>query len=154
MPDKFLWVEKYAPQTIDECILPTKLKEEFSQMSTLSNMLFVGEAGTGKTTVAKVLWDSLNIDVLFLNASLERSIDDVGCKSINSLTPQMENNSRILLSRGYLKYFQKKRFPLRKRTYLLWFLLLTCLTLLGETVFITSKESLPVAASTPHLSVK
>ena len=77
MPDKFLWVEKYAPQTIDECILPTKLKEEFSQMSTLSNMLFVGEAGTGKTTVAKVLCDSLNIDVLFLNASLERSIDDV-----------------------------------------------------------------------------
>ena len=77
MSEKFLWVEKYAPQTIDDCILPSKLKEEFSSMETIPNMLFIGDAGVGKTTVATVLCETLNIDVCFLNASLERSIDDV-----------------------------------------------------------------------------
>ena len=77
MSEKFLWVEKYAPQTIDDCILPSKLKEEFSSMKTIPNMLFIGDAGVGKTTVASVLCQTLNIDVCFLNASLERSIDDV-----------------------------------------------------------------------------
>ena len=77
MSEDFLWVDKHKPRTIDDCILPDKLKEEFSNMETLSNMLFIGDAGVGKTTVANVLCDTLNIDVCFLNASLERSIDDV-----------------------------------------------------------------------------
>ena len=77
MPDKFLWVEKYAPQTIEECVLPSKLKEEFSSMETLPNMLFIGNAGVGKTTVATVLCKTLNTDMLFMNASLENGIDDV-----------------------------------------------------------------------------
>ena len=77
MPDKFLWVEKYSPQTIDDCILPAKLKEEFSNLSEIPNMLLIGDAGVGKTTVAKVLCDTLNIDWLMMNASTERGIDDV-----------------------------------------------------------------------------
>ena len=77
MSEKFLWVEKYAPTTIDECVLPSKLKEEFSQMNDIPNMLFIGEAGVGKTTVARVLCEINNVDYIFLNASLERSIDDV-----------------------------------------------------------------------------
>jgi DNA polymerase III delta prime subunit len=77
MNDKFLWVEKYAPTTIDECVLPTKLKEEFSQMTTIPNMLFIGNAGVGKTTVASVLCKTLNTDMMFMNASLENGIDDV-----------------------------------------------------------------------------
>ena len=77
MTEQFLWVDKYKPRTIDDCILPPKLKQEFSSMKTLGNMLFIGDAGVGKTTVANVLCDTLNIDVCFLNASLERSIDDV-----------------------------------------------------------------------------
>ena len=64
MNDKFLWVEKYAPTTIDECVLPTKLKEEFSQMTTIPNMLFIGNAGVGKTTVASVLLRSLSEHLL------------------------------------------------------------------------------------------
>ena len=77
MSEDFLWVDKHKPRTIDDCILPDKLKEEFSGMETLTNMLFIGDAGVGKTTVARVLCDINNVDMCFLNASLERSIDDV-----------------------------------------------------------------------------
>ena len=77
MNDKFLWVERYAPTSIDDCILPTKLKEEFANLTEIPNMLFIGDAGVGKTTVARVLCDTLNIDYMFLNASTERGIDDV-----------------------------------------------------------------------------
>ena len=77
MNDKFLWVEKYAPQTIDDCVLPDKLKEEFSSMETIPNMLFIGNAGVGKTTVARVLCNINNVDYMFMNASLENGIDDV-----------------------------------------------------------------------------
>ena len=77
MTDKFLWVEKHSPQTIEDCVLPTKLKEEFSSMETIPNMLFIGNAGVGKTTVASVLCKTLNTDMMFMNASLENGIDDV-----------------------------------------------------------------------------
>ena len=77
MNDKFLWVEKYAPQTIDDCVLPDKLKEEFSSMEIIPNMLFIGNAGVGKTTVARVLCNINNVDYMFMNASLENGIDDV-----------------------------------------------------------------------------
>ena len=77
MVDKFLWVERYAPQTIDECILPSKLKEEFLNMKTIPNALFIGDAGVGKTTVAKVLCDTLGVDMMMMNASTERGIDEV-----------------------------------------------------------------------------
>ena len=77
MSDKFLWVERYAPQTIEDCVLPSKLKEEFTGMKQIPNALFIGAAGVGKTTVAKVLCDINKVDMCFLNASLERSIDDV-----------------------------------------------------------------------------
>ncbi len=77
---KYLWVEEYAPKTIEDCILPTELKEQFQTMvesGQLSNMLFNGDAGVGKTTVAKVLCNMLNVDMMFMNASSERGIDEV-----------------------------------------------------------------------------
>jgi len=54
----FLWVEKYRPQTISDCILPDTLKATFQKIvdsGELPNMLFTGTAGLGKTTVAKAL---------------------------------------------------------------------------------------------------
>jgi len=80
MSDKFLWVEKYAPTTIDDCVLPDDLKTQFQAIAEIPNALFIGDAGVGKTTVAKVLCETLNVDMLFMNASTERGIDDVRIK--------------------------------------------------------------------------
>ena len=55
MKEEFLFVEKYRPQTINDCVLPKDLKETFQKIvekGELPNMMFTGSAGVGKTTVA------------------------------------------------------------------------------------------------------
>ena len=74
----FLWVEKYRPQKIDDCILPSTLKETFQQIvetGEIPNMLFTGTAGLGKTTVAKALCNELDLDWILINGSEEGNID-------------------------------------------------------------------------------
>ena len=77
--DQFLWVEKYRPQTIDECVLPDNLKKTFKEyisQGQLPNFLFSGTAGVGKTTVAKALCNEIGAEYLLINGSDEgRSID-------------------------------------------------------------------------------
>jgi len=78
MSNDFLWVEKYRPRTIDECILPAELKNTFSKIvetGELPNMLFTGSAGLGKTTVAKALCNELDLDWILINGSEEGNID-------------------------------------------------------------------------------
>jgi DNA polymerase III delta prime subunit len=79
MSDQYLWVEKYRPATIDECILPEGLKKTFKEYiatGELPTFLFSGTAGVGKTTVARALCNEVGADVLFINGSDEgRSID-------------------------------------------------------------------------------
>ena len=75
---EFLWVEKYRPKTIDECILPSQIKKEFSEIlkqRELQNMMFTGTAGVGKTTVAKALCNQLQLDYIVINGSEESGID-------------------------------------------------------------------------------
>ena len=74
---KHLWVEEYAPKTIEECILPETLKGEFLKLKELPCMLLVGDPGVGKTTVAKVLCETHEVDMMFMNASMENGIDEV-----------------------------------------------------------------------------
>ena len=74
---KHLWVESYAPQTIEDCILPETLKGEFLKLQDLPNMLLIGAPGVGKTTVAKVLCHTHEVDMMFMNASMENGIDEV-----------------------------------------------------------------------------
>ena len=72
MSNEFLWVEKYRPQTISDCILPKSIDSVFSEiLSTgqLPNMLFSGTAGVGKTTVAKALCNELELDYIIINGS-------------------------------------------------------------------------------------
>ena len=74
----FLWVEKYRPKKLQDCILPSSLKETFQevlQTGELPNMLFTGTAGLGKTTVAKALCQELNLDWILINGSEEGNID-------------------------------------------------------------------------------
>lgn len=79
----FLWVEKYRPQTISDCILPDTLKATFESIvngGELPNMLFTGTAGLGKTTVAKALCNELNLDWIIINASESGNIDTLRTK--------------------------------------------------------------------------
>jgi len=77
--EQFLWVEKYRPQTIDDCVLPESLKKTFKQFvaqGELPSFLFTGTAGVGKTTVAKALCNEVGADYIMINGSDEgRSID-------------------------------------------------------------------------------
>ena len=75
----FLWVEKYRPQKIDECVLPEALKKTFKDYIAQGNLptfLFSGTAGVGKTTVAKALCAEVGAEYIMINGSEEgRSID-------------------------------------------------------------------------------
>ena len=79
--DEFLWVEKYRPKTIKECILPTNIKKTFKDFldkGEVPNLLLAGPAGCGKTTVAKALCNELGVDVYVINGSDEgRFLDTV-----------------------------------------------------------------------------
>ena len=77
----FIWVEKYRPQTIEECILPENIKKtfrEFLNKGEIPNMLLSGPPGVGKTTVAKALCNELGVDFYVINGSDEgRFLDTV-----------------------------------------------------------------------------
>lgn len=78
MSNQYLWVEKYRPQKIDDCILPDSMKKtfrEFINSGELPNFLFCGGAGVGKTTVAKALCNEIGAEYLFINGSEESGID-------------------------------------------------------------------------------
>jgi len=76
--EMFLWVEKYRPQKIDDCVLPEALKKTFKEYISkgeLPNFLLCGTAGTGKTTVAKALCNEIGAEYMFINGSEESGID-------------------------------------------------------------------------------
>ena len=77
----FLWVEKYRPQTIEDCILPDSAKQmfqEFLNKKEIPNLLLSGPPGIGKTTVAKALCHELGVDYYVINGSDEgRFLDTV-----------------------------------------------------------------------------
>ena len=77
----FIWVEKYRPQTIEDCILPQNIKKtfkEFLNKGEIPNMLLAGPPGIGKTTVAKALCNELGVDFYVINGSDEgRFLDTV-----------------------------------------------------------------------------
>src|SRR6056300_1482297 len=75
---EFLWVEKYRPKKVQDCILSTDLKRVFENIlrkGELQNMMFTGTAGTGKTTVARALCNELDLDYIIINGSEESGID-------------------------------------------------------------------------------
>jgi DNA polymerase III delta prime subunit len=77
----FIWVEKYRPKTIEECILPENIKKtfrDFLNTGEIPNMLLAGPPGVGKTTVAKALCNELGVDYYVINGSDEgRFLDTV-----------------------------------------------------------------------------
>ena len=79
--DEFVWVEKYRPKTIEECILPDNIKKTFKDFllkGEIPNLLLSGPPGCGKTTVAKALCQELGADYYVINGSDEgRFLDTV-----------------------------------------------------------------------------
>lgn len=101
--DNFLWVEKYRPRKIDDCILPDSLKETFKKFlaqGEIPNLLLSGTAGTGKTTVARALCEELGCDYIILNGSDEgRSIDTVrnNIKNFASTVSLSESGPKVVI---------------------------------------------------------
>ena len=99
MKDDFLWVEKYRPQTIEDCILSSDIKNTFQSFvnnGEIPNLLLCGTAGIGKTTVAKSLCKELGVDCYVINGSDEgRFLDTVrnSAKSFAS-TVSLTSSSR------------------------------------------------------------
>ena len=101
----FIWVEKYRPKTIDECILPKGIKktfQDFVNRGEIPNMLLSGPPGIGKTTVAKALCHQLGADFYVINGSDEgRFLDTVRTNAKNfastvSLTSESKHKVIII----------------------------------------------------------
>lgn len=76
--DQFLWVEKYRPSSIQDCILPEHLKRTFKDFvdnKEVPNLLLSGTGGVGKTTVARALLEELGCDYIIINGSLNGDLD-------------------------------------------------------------------------------
>ncbi len=80
MSNDFLWVEKYRPTKISECILEessSKIFDGFIKNKEIPHLMLAGSAGIGKTTIAKILCKEIESDFIMINASDERGIDTI-----------------------------------------------------------------------------
>jgi len=107
----FLWVEKYRPRKIQDCILSEDLKNtflEFVKKKEIPNLLLSGTAGTGKTTVARALCEEIGVDYIIINGSDEgRQIDTLRNKIKNfastiSLTKEANHKVVIIDEADYM----------------------------------------------------
>jgi len=76
--EQFLFTERFRPKTVDECILPERLKIEFNkyvEQGSIPNLLMTGSSGVGKTTVAQAMIRQIGTDLLFINCSSEGNLD-------------------------------------------------------------------------------
>jgi DNA polymerase III delta prime subunit len=84
--EHLLWTEKYRPRTVEECILPERLKAVFQQyvnQKEMPNLLLAGGAGVGKTTIAKAMCNEIGCDYMVINGSDENGVDTIRVKIKN-----------------------------------------------------------------------
>ncbi len=96
-----LFVEKYRPKTIEDCILPSDLKNTFLEMvksGVAQNILLSGSAGTGKTSVARALCNDLNAEHILINCSEDRNIDTLRVKIRDfASTVSLNGNQKVVI---------------------------------------------------------
>ena len=84
MSESLLWVEKYRPKTIEDCILPESIKKTLRDVvsqNKIPNLMFTGTSGIGKTTAARAICNETQADYLIINGSDEgRMIDTLRTK--------------------------------------------------------------------------
>ena len=99
--EKFLWVEKYRPTTVDECILPSNLKQTFKQFvkdKKIPNLILSGGAGVGKTTIANAMINEIGATSMMINGSEESGIDILRTKIKNfASTSSLEGGRKYLI---------------------------------------------------------
>jgi DNA polymerase III delta prime subunit len=84
--EHLLWTEKYRPRTVEDCILPERLKAVFQQyvnQKEIPNLLLAGGAGVGKTTIAKAMCNEIGCDYMVINGSDENGVDTIRVKIKN-----------------------------------------------------------------------
>lgn len=97
-----LWVEKYRPKTLNEMVLSPNNRavfEKFAKCKEIPNLLFVGNAGIGKTSLAKIICNSiLECQYLYINASDENGIDTIRTKVTNfARTKSFDGNNKCII---------------------------------------------------------
>lgn len=96
-----IWVEKYRPKTLSDCVLPIDLATIFKGMlkeGKIPNMMFYGKAGTGKTSVAKALANDLDLDSMLINCSEENGIDTLRVKIRQyASTVSLSGNGKVII---------------------------------------------------------
>ena len=97
-----LWVEKYRPTKIEDCILPDEIKTTFQSIvdsGEIPNLLLTGSPGIGKTTVAKALCNQLDCDWLMINGSDEgRMIDTLRTTVVNyASTVSLSGGKKVIV---------------------------------------------------------
>ena len=99
MMENFLWVEKYRPKKIADTILPTDLKQtftEFVNQKEVPNLILAGGPGVGKTTVAKAMLEELGCSYIVINGSMNGNID--------TLRNEIKNFASTISFKGGRKY--------------------------------------------------
>jgi len=84
--EHLLWVEKYRPAKVEDCILPDAIKttfQEYVNKKEIPNLLLSGSAGVGKTTIAKALCEQIDCDYIVINGSDENGVDTIRVKIKN-----------------------------------------------------------------------
>lgn len=97
--DNLLWVEKYRPSKIEDCILPADIKwafGEFVKKNFVPNLLLTGGPGVGKTTVARAMLEECGFDYIVINGSMNGNID--------TLRNEIQNFASTVSLTGARKY--------------------------------------------------
>lgn len=99
--DDFVWELKYRPEQLDQMILPARFVKQFNKLKSLGklpNMLFSGMQGIGKTTLAFVLADEMDLSALYINMALDTSIDNIRSKLMDFATHvSMEGKQKVII---------------------------------------------------------
>ena len=97
MNEHMLWVEKYRPKKVEDCILPESIKttfQEYVNRKEIPNLLLSGTAGVGKTTIAKSLCEEVGCDYIVINGSSERGIGVMQSQVMNYATSMSLSGGR------------------------------------------------------------
>lgn len=97
-----LWVERYRPSTLDDLVCTSFIKDtllSYKEKGEIPNLLFIGAAGIGKTSSAKIIVnDILDCQYLYINASDENGIDTIRHKVINfAQTMSIDGNIKVII---------------------------------------------------------